>query len=265
MRALEIQVRHAGLSGRKAFSLIEVLVATAVLSLVVVLLVQIIGLSTEAIGRSKRKLDAAGQARLFLDRLGMDLSSRIARADLPMDFSSGPGNDGLRFYTEVSGYQGQRRVSLVSFRIHEGAGDRAYQAERSAAGTDWAQVKALPFGETNTPVPVDSDYEVLADGVFRMEISYVKKSDGQLTNIQPPLKDIAAIVVAVAALDENSRKILASGDLKKLADKLPDAGENKDPITAWRQTISQPDFASDINKLKATQSIDIYQRYFPLP
>lgn len=264
MKRSPAHARRLTVSGGYAFSLIEVLVASAVLSLVVVLLVQIIGMSTEAIGRSRKKLDAAAQARLFLDRLGMDLSARLTRSDLPVDFDTKTGNDSLRFYTEVLGYQGQRRLSLVSYRIHEANDARSYQAERSAAGTDWGSSSVIAFGQGSSIPPVDGDYEVLADGVFRMEICYVKKADGKLTNSKPATKDIAAIVVAVAAIDADSRKIMADGDLENLAKKLPEPTEGEDPMSAWRNAMAQPGFTSG-TKLKAAQSVDVYQRYFSLP
>jgi len=251
---------------RGGFTILEILVATAVLALIMLLIVQIISSSGDTIGHTRRKLDAAAQARLFLDRLGMDLAARVAREDAPLEISNPAGDDSLRFYAEAAGYQGDRNISLIGYRINAaGAQDRRHRAERGATGGDWTGAATLPLGSASPPAAIDADYEVLSDGVFRMEIRYQKKSDGSLTDIRPASTgDIAALVVAVAAIDDQGRRLLSDAQLGQLAGALPDPPAGQDPLSAWKGAMAQPGFAAGL-PLRALRSVDVYQRYYPFP
>jgi len=251
--------------GKQAFTLLEVLVASAVLAMLMVLLAQMISATSDTIARTRRKINAAAQARLFLDRLGMDLSGLIARSDLPLEFINTTGNDSLRFYAEASGYSGNRRVSLLAYRVQENNPDRYYQAERGATGADWTSATSPPFAATTPAAANNADYEVLSAGVFRMEICYVQKSDGKLTHIPPPdIADISALVVAVATMDDESRALLSSSQLKNLSQALPNPTEGQSPLARWQDALRQSGFASSMPH-KAVESIELHQRYYPLP
>lgn len=247
---------------RNAFTLLEMLVAMAVFALLAVIIAQMISSSGDVISRSRKHLDSAGQARLILDRVGMDMDSRIVRDDLPDKFSKNGGNDSIEFYGEVPSYQEGRKVTKIGYRVQQDLAGREYQVERGVSGFDWTGANSLGMGSSTFQSPQDSDYEVLADAVFRMEFCYLRKSDGELTNIRPSRQsDIAAIVVAVAILDGKSRNLVSTGQLRQLADALPDCAEGSDPMTTWRRALAQPDFA-DGAPLKAIQSIDVYQRSY---
>jgi len=245
-----------------AFTLLEMLVAMAVLALLAVIIAQMISSSSDVISRSRKDLDSAGQARMILDRFGMDMASRIARDDLPDNFSKADGNDSIEFYGEVPSYQEGRKVARIGYRVQEDQAGREYQVERGVSGFDWSGAAGLEMGAATFQSPLDSDYEVLADAVFRMEFCYLRKSDGALTNVRPARKsDIAAVVVAVAILDAKSRNLVTTGELKQLADALPDNVEESDPLTTWQKALLQPSFGGGVS-LKAIQSIDVYQRSY---
>lgn len=246
------------------FTLLELIASIAVFSLLVVMLSQIISSSGEVIRKSRDKLERAGQARQVLDRLGMDLATRLVRSDVTQELLKAPGNDSLRFYSEMNGYAGQRRVALIGYRIQQATGDRSYQLERGATGCDWEGSSVLSLAAPSLPAPVDADYEVLSGKIFRMEFCFLRKSDGKLTNIPPAqISDIAAIVVAVAAIDSAGRLLLTDTQLQKLVEDLPDPAEGENPGTLWQQALTKPGFGTGL-PLKAIQAIDIHERYYPL-
>ncbi|HEY8965675.1 MAG TPA: prepilin-type N-terminal cleavage/methylation domain-containing protein, partial [Candidatus Methylacidiphilales bacterium] len=170
-----MNLRHA-LPDSPGFSVLELLVSVTVLSILVLILSQIVVLTGQAIGANTRKLDGAGQTRLFFSRLESDLAQRPRRPDLGMTVVKAAGNDSLRFYSGVGGYSGSRMVSLVGYRVQETAAGRLFQLERGVAGSGWAPSPSAGqplFLSQSLAAPPDADYEVLARGIFRMEISYL--------------------------------------------------------------------------------------------
>lgn len=254
---------NASSRGRTAFTLIELLVACAVLALITVLIAQIVGMTSNAISSGSKKLVGMAQARFSLDRLGADLLSQINRADVDRQFVKADGNDRLLFYSEVDSVGGERHVSAICYRIQEGATDRKFQLERGVKGTGWSGSSTLGFLPSTLPSFENSDCDVLADGVLRMEFSYLK-TDGTLSNTaKQDLSDVSAMVVAIAVLDTKSRKILTADDLKKLSDSLPDSKDGEEPIVSWQKAIVQPNFGNGIPR-QGHQALRCYQRYYNL-
>jgi hypothetical protein len=85
-------------------------------------------------------------------------------------------------------------------------------------------------------------------------------------------QDISGVVVAIAVLDDTSRKIISTSALSTLAAYLPDvtaANLNNAPPTLMKQTweskVQSPTFASTIGIPTAVAShVRVYQRYFYL-
>ncbi len=245
-----------------AFSLIEILVAMAILAFLVVLLAQIMSYSSSVIGHSRTKLDATSRAEALYSRMARDFSARPVRSDMPIEVTIQNGNDALSFFSEVHGYEGDRTVALVGYRIQESAAGRESQAERAAQGASWDE-SSFPSYSTNLPLLPDNQYEVATEGVFRLEVCYLK-TDGILTNVRPASDaKVAAIVVAVAVLGDTGRKILTTAQIKALGQALPDTVEGESPLVGWRRAMDAQGFANGIPR-KAVQSIDLYQRTFPI-
>lgn len=269
MRLLKAPPSRSRKLGGGGFTMIEMLVAIAVLALLVVLIAQIIGMTTSSVSSSSRKLDSVTETRFALDRLGVDWAGRLDRSDVEHRFtkvdggSGQAGNDELSFYSEVDGYQGLRKVSVVGYRIQELDPERTFQMERGVQGTDWSATAPVLFGSQPLPVISDTDYEVLSEGVLRLEFCYLK-TDGTLSNtVKSDLSDASALVVAVAVLDGTSRKIVSTAQLKQLAASLPDVVEGEDPIRRWHQVITDSQIPSSIPG-KAVQALRFYQRYYEI-
>jgi prepilin-type N-terminal cleavage/methylation domain-containing protein len=254
----------------QAFTLVEVLVAMAVLSLLVLIMVQVVSLTGQAININTRNLDAAGQARFVLDRIGIDLAARPHRSDLPIAFTkNNSGSDCFRFYSRVASYTAQRGVTAVGYRIQTATPGRIYQLERGVVGLDWTMgttgLQFLPqtLISADADVADNADYEVLGNGVFRLEFGYLLKN-GTLTEMpQSDFTNVAGIVIAIGVLDNKSQQLLTapSSQLLGLSNALVKAGEGEDPLSAWTATINKGLVVSGVPK-PVLQNIHVYERAF---
>jgi prepilin-type N-terminal cleavage/methylation domain-containing protein len=260
-----LQLFPVQIPDKRAFTLVELLVSLAVLSVLVVLLAQVITLTGQAIAINTTKLDAAKQARLFFDRLATDLALRPRRTDLGMQFLSVAGSDSFQFYSQVDGYSGTRHIAAVGYRIGTVNGNIS-GLERGATGTDWlASGNPLIFlPKASVPPPPDSDYELLAAGIFRLEICYLLNTGALTTVPKSDFSNVSALVVAIGVLDENSRKILSDAQLSQLAGALKDVTDLHDPISIWNTELTGTGFASGIPP-RAVKNLRLYQRIFLLP
>lgn len=248
----------------QAFTLIELLVSMAILALLTVLIAQIAGVTSNAINTSSKKLSGMAQARFALDRLGADLLARVNRSDVDQNFQKlAGGNDQLSFFSEVESVGGDRQVSTLSYRIQETATDRKFQLERGVVGTSYDSGAELSFLPATIPAPADADYDVLADGVLRLEFCYLKKEGTLSISAQHDLSDVSAVIVAVAVLDPKSRKILKDADLKDIADALPDAEDGKTPREVWEEAMKGSSFAAGVPP-QGRQALRLYERYYYL-
>jgi type II secretory pathway pseudopilin PulG len=108
---------------RGAFSLVELLVAMTVLTLLVAMTAQLTNVAVNTITASNKRLDADGQARVAFSRMGYDFQGMINRKDVDCFFvKNASGNDALYFYSDAPGYfsgnTGERSsASLVGYRI----------------------------------------------------------------------------------------------------------------------------------------------------
>ncbi len=261
-------------SNHQAFTLVELLVAMAVLSILIVLMGQMLALTSQGIAINSKKLDAAEQARLVFDRLGMDLAARPQRTDLGMVLTKATGNDSLEFYGSVDGYAGGRQVTAVGYRIQQTAAGRIYQLERGAVGTDWGPVAGSnPFVQflPNTlaaPAASDPNYEVLSSEIFRLEYCYLLNtglfSNSPQGSNATDYSHVQALVVAVAVLDTRSRSVLTSTQIGSLSQDLLDTKEGDDPLFDWNTVMTQNTFATGL-PTQAVQNIRLYQRTFYVP
>lgn len=283
----------------QAFTLIEVLVATAVLALLVLLIASILQSGSVVISGSRKHLGADAEAREVFSQFGMDLARKPRRADLDVLLSA--SNNALFFYSEAPGFPSTsdprqfNKLSLVGYRVNDAA-----QLERLGKGLTWdappfltyaAQPPATnsaPLAASTIPgmwgltvgsAPVhadgaDANYHLLAKGVFRLFYCF-QKTDGSLIlapSFDPTrgkLAETSALILTLAVLDEESRRPLS--DLSKLATALPtptqsDLAAGRLPAEVWQASLNNnAQFASDAGiPATAAARVRIYQRTFPL-
>ncbi len=246
-------------SSCSAFSLVEVLVASAVLAILLVIVAGIMNNTVDLTKVSNRRSSADGEARQALDRITSDLHAAILRNDLPQRITKETGNDGLTFYAQRDGYEGDRGISRVSYGVMSNA------LLRGADGTSWDtnSGKNVAFGGTNVPALADMESEALAPGIFRVELAFLMR-DGTIkesaTNMvsTDPAKDVKAIIVAVAALDPTIRRqITASSDALPL--QFRDAVNDSDIASRWNDDLATLNASQYPPSVRA--AIRIYQRY----
>lgn len=228
----------------RAFSLVELLVAMAVLTMIIGLLMQILNGVTAATNGSKAHMDADSQARMVFDRLADDITAIPKRSDVDFSFSKKDGaqrgaNDELYFYSVVPGIFDstvtgpQSLTTLIGYRV-----DSAYkfQLQRLAKGMLWDRNTAggaanslvfLTLSGTRGIFPLsyapdqqstlqgnpswsaittgsDADYSIFSPGVFRLEFCYYLK-DGTYSN-KPVITSAGLLnnLAAATAPDSNN-------------------------------------------------------------
>jgi len=277
------------------FTILELLVAMAVLAMLVLMVAQLVKSGSAVIAGSRKNLGADAQAREVFSRFALDVAQMAKRPDVDAVFSDQAGNKKMFFFSEAPGFASSTTnlgtLSLVGYRVGTNAG-----LERLGKGLPWSGTNSVTFltysgpGATNaTPESTlpggawstavgaapdyngsDADYHLLADGVFRVEYCFLKK-DGTYTLARSAgqgFRDVAAIVLSLAVLDGDSRKIATV--TSNLATALPFDVSNLTnkvlPAEIWQNKINNSaTFAAAAGIPQAAASkVRIYQRAFPL-
>jgi hypothetical protein len=226
-----------------AFSLIELLVAIAVLVLLLLVVTQLIDSTSATTVNASKHMDADSHARMIFDRMAIDFDKMVKRNDVDYMFLKQTGNDAMWFYSEAPAYftgspsaSARSTVSLVGYRINS-----SYQLERLGKGLEWDGTPTSTLGgsvvfltypagsnmplaastlvgnwpTTVTTTSTDPDYNVLSDQAYRFEFCFQLRDGTLSTNPYIPpattingFKDVSAIIVAIAILDNSSRKIV---------------------------------------------------------
>jgi prepilin-type N-terminal cleavage/methylation domain-containing protein len=188
-----------------AFTLIEVLVAMAVLAIIVVMVANLLSSATSVTTLSNNHMDADNQARIVFDRMALDFARLIKRKDVDYYIKQTSGNDQIAFYSEAGGYYPsgvtgntpKGTVSLIGYRINDNKLERLSKAliwngvtasTPGATGISLSTDKAMAFlpqklittwptivGASDPDPNPDPDYQILSDQVYRMEFCFLLK------------------------------------------------------------------------------------------
>jgi len=247
-----------------AFTLLEMLVAIVVLAIIALVLVGITESTLKATGLAQRRMAADSGSRQALDRIGIDFDQFVRRPDLPELIEKNSGNDRVTFFSQITGYGGNRGVSTIRYDVTSGI------LRRGALGTSWTGnfPAGLAFNTTNTATVSDDNFDVVASEVFRFEIAFLM-ADGSLVRQvnrltaspgAPPSQTVSAVIVGLAAIDPKARQNLSAQDLETLSAVFTDAEDGKDLLQKWDQALQ-----SSSVSLPTRSSVRVYQRYFYLP
>jgi len=249
---------------RSGFTLIEVLVSTALLTLLLVVVASLTSDTASISTSSQRKLTAAASARQVLDRFSTDISTALMRADLPQKMEKNEGNDVIGFYAQAQGYQGDREISRVEYRL---VGDELL---RGATGFAWeGGTDTVDWGASTFTSPGSGDFEILGRGIIRFEYLFLLK-DGTMAGSVSSLTEAAAIIVGVVAIDSQALALMDGNDpaasAQQLADLFPDISvgvATQDIYTQWTRLMNQPGFGSGFPSA-VLSGMQVYQRVFPV-
>ena len=207
---------------RRAFTLVEVLVAMTVLVILVGMITQMTNGVASVVRVGQAQIDTDGQARTLLDRMAIDFAAMVKRPDVdyylkgrPTSLTQ-PGNDQIAFYSQTPGYfpvstdaTAQSPVSLIAYRVNS----KTLHMERLCKGLTWSGTSSsagfpmgflpvplasplpspLPSPTPSTtieplypnaadPTVQDLNYEELGPQVFRFEYYYVLKGQAATNN-----------------------------------------------------------------------------------
>ncbi len=279
-----------------AFTLAEMLVAVSVLSLLVLLISQLFNNAAALTTTGSRRMDADSQTRPLFERMALDFSQVIKRSDvsyyLKTEATPMIGNDLAGFYSTVQGYYPTTPspISVVAYRVNsDSSNSLAYNClERMGKGLDWNGASA-----TNTPLvfrpltlhgawpsvasssayddtdPAKRTYEIIGPQVFRFEYYYLEKATGNLvahpaawTSLPAvAIKDAAAIVVAIAVIDQKSKVLLSNSQIATIIAGLPDCSPGLRPGELLAQWQSFLDNLTTLPR-PAVSGIRLYERCF---
>lgn len=240
----------------RAFTLLEVLVAVAVLGILLVLLVQIADNAVHAVHTSRQQISATQQARAVLDALESDFGGLVVENGLPVFAkpSLPQGNSELVFFTRGRGPSGTPdfRFTAVAYRLENTELIRSWS---SVAWSDSDLVQRL------ASAPASSSRSVLARGILRFEAVAVRKNGESVPLAQagratllgmaipggllaldrttPPApsasEQIVSVTIAVAAIDEQNLQLPG---VLEMAEKLGDPAAGEAPLEAWKQRLN---------------------------
>ena len=142
-----------------AFSLLEVMISTAVVAMLILLVAQLMSSATTITRTGTKHIDTDTQARLVLDRMAVDFTQMLKRTDVdyyvkgPTNYtghgnghgygkkvvSGQQGSDQIAFFSQVRGYYpssgSQSSFSLVAYRVNQDSTLPSYlKLERMAKG-----------------------------------------------------------------------------------------------------------------------------------
>jgi len=199
------------------FTLMELLVSMGLLALMILMVAQLTSSAGTTVGNSGKHMDADTQARLILNRMGVDFSRMLKRGDLdytPFKQPAGTlppqyggaaiaanpqaGNDQMAFYSEADGYfsgtatpAGTQKstVSLVAYNIATDPYSGQPVLRRMGKGLGWEPSTAVAGSTSNwanvayLPVTMPSWY-----------LTYYPGRTGVYDNTDPDYKTVGDLV-----------------------------------------------------------------------
>lgn len=139
---------------KRAFTLVEMVAAVAVLTLLLALILSIVDSASKVADTAFRGGDSSEEATQILDRISADVAGMLIRPDVDQYYLNQAGNDEMFFYSQTPGYFGsttgstaESPVSLIGYRISTTANPALPpKLERLVQGMTWdGQASALPF------------------------------------------------------------------------------------------------------------------------
>jgi prepilin-type N-terminal cleavage/methylation domain-containing protein len=283
------------------FTILELLVAVAILALMVVMFSSLLSSASSVTTLSNKHTEADAQARAVFDRMAIDFARMVKRPDVDYFLKSSTnlqtGQDQMAFYSEVAGYYpssgSQSPLSLVGYRINGAAGLNQNKLQRLGYGLLWNGVSStnrpavfLPLTiaatwPTAANLDADDKYELLGPQVFRFEYYYILRgqtlpdgtvlpsilSDTPWDTRMPGhvsadgLRDVAAIGVAIAVIDPRSKVLVTDDQVETLAETMKDFSSDMKRGDLEAQWQTAVNAATGMPRASAS-SIRIYGRHF---
>jgi len=258
-------------AGTSGFTVVELLVAAAVVAVILLVLLRLTTSTMEVSQTSQARMQSGGDLRGALDRMSADFSASIRRGDLPPSFvknedGAGEGNDAFSFFAAAEGYRdaadgsANRGISRIGYRIRDG------RLERGASASGWEN-GASPWDFPPGSGGDDAHFDVMAERVFRLELDFLM-ADGTLRNQPAPANwdEVRAVVVTLVTIGERALD-RNNGDLAGLAALFPDPpADGSRTIERWSAQLDTPALfpGGTPPSPPVLQGLQIRQRVFPI-
>ncbi len=254
----------------KGFTLVEMLVAVAVLTMMMVMMGQIAGMVNQAWSEGRKKVNNFTKARAMLDLFSRDIQSGVFRNDLAFF-----PNSEIAFYTQqpgiLSGGETARDVSLVHYvyntELHSSIGVSTLQRKNLAISWGNRSASSISFGNTATlPNLAQTIEQDVAPGVIGYKAIFIY-SDGTLSpfyrfNPENPLR---AVGLTLAVVDDQTLLQLDVEKIKTLRSALGNhLVENHGIKASWEDYLKNHLQWSAYPKSLGT-GLKIFERYVTLP
>ncbi len=229
-------LRKARRRGTPAFTLVEVLVAIAVLSFLLLILARMMGMVSGAYRQGNNRIDNFTKSRAMLDLIAGDLQKGVYRPDLPA-FGTGSQwvtNNGISsltntastnaFFTRRAGIGSNvRDLSLVIYTLDISTNavlQRSDYAIPWAAPTSWTN--SIPFSTSMDALLDKTTSRQVAEGVVAFGLAF-QRQDGSLTNAYSgynATNPVVAIGIGLAVVDLQTEQSLGMANLAKISSSL---------------------------------------------
>lgn len=245
------------------FTLVELLVASAVVALALGVLLQILGGAVQATDAIHRKLDAAAAAQSVLDALDADLQSAVTAQGLTVFAKPQGANSVLAFLTQSRTASAGSRCLAVSYALSSNG-----TVERRALPVSWTGTGLV--GETLAAAALPEG-SPLAEGILRFEI-IAELEDGSrvplganavwndaavnrqavtegfsgcnLTEARGGRLRVLSLSVGIVALDAKGYRLLVSlGKTGEVASVFASPSPNQTPAEAWEPKLTDGSLA----------------------
>lgn len=251
------------LESASAFTLLELLVAMAVMALVMVAIVSITNGTASLTQGAQGRIVGNAELRTALNRLSADLDVALIRSDLPaFAINASSENAVLEFCIASQGYSGDRPFSQVRYEISADSSGLI----RAIKGFGWTQDK-VPFGSTNSTLSEYPDEDLLGARIFRFDCKFLL-SNGTYTSDSEELDNARALVVSLATIDPQALAKMNRPNLpiSELASLFPESS-NGPAFEAWSALLQSPSFVSDNPSIPPAvlSGIQTAGRIIPLP
>ncbi len=247
------------------FTLIEILVASAVLTLLVALLAATFSHFAEVTSTSGKRLETSNQIRTVFDRMAFDLRSSIRNAGMAIAFlknkqatgGTATANDAICFLVDARTTSPQSRFARVGYEVS----DETFSPEGTPPTSLMRCVEPFYWTDNaaNSALTSNADRQVFGRGVFRFELSFIRTDGGIVADPPANSSDISAVVCTTASLDESTFSKLTAGQRSQLGSALPDSVNGSLPLAAWAR-ISFSGLPVPV-----VQHVRFNQRVFKLP
>ncbi len=254
---------------RCGFTLLELLVAISILTVLLVSLASIIGNVSERWKSTVARVDNISKARVSLDVIGSDLAKSLISPNLPAFPVSG-GKSQMRFITRTPS-AGDRALSLVQYRVlteAEATTPEEIGLWRDSVPVDYTQ--PLPWFSGTLALPTTMQENQLGPGIMLFRFQFVQndgtlRDDFQFDFDAPtaPTSCRSAVVTLLVVNETALAQLEATGKVSSFIQHFTDPAAPTRFRDHWMTLRDDPTFNATMPEA-VRSGIEIYERSYPL-